>query len=312
MTEPLRLGTRRSKLATIQARWVAEAVTRASGRAVELVPMSSAGDESAAPIASFGSVGVFVAALREALARGEVDFVVHSYKDLPTAPDPRLHLAAVPVRADARDALVGRLPERGGRVGTGSPRRAAQLLAAHPGIEVVPLRGNVDSRLARVGELDAVVLAMAGLTRMGLVGAGVTPLSVDELVPAPAQGALAVECRAGDVGTAAVLSTVEHEPTRLTVTAERAVLAELNAGCTAPVGAHATVTAGEMWLTALAAAPDGSTVLLATESGPPTAAESLGRKAAARLRTDGALSFLREAAALAPPDPRTIPTTSRR
>jgi hydroxymethylbilane synthase len=310
MSGPLRLGTRRSKLAMTQARWVADAVTRASGQAVELVPMSSAGDESAAPIASFGSVGVFVAALREALASGAVDFVVHSYKDLPTAPDLRLHLAAVPVRADARDALVGRLPD-GARVGTGSPRRAAQLLAAHPGIEVVPLRGNVDSRLARVGELDAVVLAMAGLTRMDLVDSEVHPLSVDELVPAPAQGALAVECRADDLSTAAVLSTVEHEPTRLAVTAERAVLAELNAGCTAPVGAYATVAAREVRLTALAAAPDGSEVLRVTESGPLTAAESVGRKAAARLSADGALTLLKEADVLAPLDPRTVPTTRR-
>jgi hydroxymethylbilane synthase len=311
MTDPLQLGTRRSKLAMVQARWVAEAVTRASGRAVELVPMSSAGDESAAPIASLGSTGVFVAALREALARGEVDFVVHSYKDLPTAPDPRLHLAAVPVRADARDALVGVLPA-GARVGTGSPRRAAQLLAAHPGIEVVPLRGNVDSRLGRVGELDAVVLAMAGLTRMDLVGPEVAPLAVDEFVPAPAQGALAVECRANDLPTAIALSTVEHEPTRLAVTAERAVLAELNAGCTAPVGAHATVTAGEVRLTALAAAPDGSTVLRATERGRPGAAESLGRKAADRLRAEGALTLLREAEALTLTDPRAVPTNTTR
>lgn len=307
MTEPLRLGTRRSKLAVTQARWVAEAVSRAAGRAVELVPMSSAGDESAAPIASFGSVGVFVAALREALARGDVDFVVHSYKDLPTAPDPRLRLAAVPVRADARDALVGRL-RSGARVGTGSPRRAAQLLARYPGVDVVPLRGNVDSRLARVGELDAVVLAMAGLSRMDLLSASVTPLEVEELVPAPAQGALAVECRVTDDVTASALSTVEDAAARVAVTAERAVLAELNAGCTAPVGAHATLIDGELHLTALAAAPDGSKVLRVREVGSPEEADAVGRKAAARLRAAGALALLKQAEALAPADPRAVPT----
>ncbi|OLF15513.1 hydroxymethylbilane synthase [Actinophytocola xanthii] len=314
MNTPLRLGTRRSTLALVQSRWVADALAAASGRAVELVPMSSAGDESGAPIASFGSVGVFVAALREALAAGEVDLVVHSYKDLPTAPDPRLRLAAVPVRADERDALVtrdGRAARDlapGSRVGTGSPRRAAQLLAANPELELVPLRGNVDSRLSRVGELEGVVLAMAGLSRLDAVGPGVRPLPVEELVPAPAQGALAVECRADDPLTAAVVSTVEHGPTRCVVTAERAVLAGLDAGCTAPVGAHAHLAGGELHVTGLAAAPDGRTVLRATSSGPAESAQALGLAVAGRLRDAGAHALLAAAADLAPADPRSVPT----
>ncbi|MPZ26311.1 MAG: hydroxymethylbilane synthase, partial [Micromonosporaceae bacterium] len=199
---PVRLGTRGSALALTQARAVADALTVATGVPVELVTVATAGDRSTAPVAQLG-VGVFVSALRDALAAKEIDVAVHSYKDLPTAPADGLGVAAVPERADPRDALVARdrlrlaeLPA-GARVGTGAPRRVAQLRALGRGLEPVPVRGNVDTRLRRVadGDLDALVLARAGLDRLGR-GAEITEtLDPAVLLPAPAQGALAVECR---------------------------------------------------------------------------------------------------------------------
>jgi hydroxymethylbilane synthase len=254
MTAPLRIGTRPSALAIAQSGLVAERL-RAAGHPAELVTVATPGDRSTAPIATLG-VGVFVSALRDALAAGEVDVAVHSYKDLPTTPDPRLVLAAVPVREDPRDALVARdrlvlaeLPA-GSRVGTGSPRRTAQLRALGLGLDVVPIRGNVDTRIAMVmaGELDAVVLAAAGLRRLGRVDEASELLDPLQMLPAPAQGALAVECRAEDSAArgrpelAAVLARVlDDEYARAAVTAERAVLATLEAGCSAPVGALADV-----------------------------------------------------------------------
>jgi hydroxymethylbilane synthase len=204
MTGVLRIGTRPSALATAQSGLVADRL-RAAGHACELVEIRTPGDLSAAPVAELG-VGVFVSALREALVRGDVDVAVHSYKDLPTAPDPRLVLAAVPVREDPRDALVardgmvlGELPA-GARVGTGSPRRRAQLEALGLGLQVVPIRGNVDTRVARVaaGDLDAVVIAAAGLRRLGRIDEATELLDPLQMLPAPAQGALAIECRAPD------------------------------------------------------------------------------------------------------------------
>ena len=193
---------------------------------------------------------MFTSALRDALADGTIDVAVHSYKDLPTAPDPRLSLAAVPPRADPRDALVardgltlGELPP-GSRVGTGSPRRAAQIQALGLGLEIVPIRGNVDTRIRKVtdGELDAVVLARAGLARLGRLGEITEVLDPIQMLPAPAQGALAVECRVDDMDTEHLLqSIVDDEATRAAVAAERAMLAALEAGCSAPVGALADV-----------------------------------------------------------------------
>jgi hydroxymethylbilane synthase len=322
-TPPLRLGTRRSKLATVQAQWVADELTAVTGRAVQLVPLSSAGDESSAPIATFGSTGVFVTALRDALLRGEVDFVVHSFKDLPTAPEPGLRLAAVPVREDPRDALVWRdgnirldaLPA-GTRIGTGSPRRGAQLLALAPDVEVVPVRGNVDSRLAMVtsGDLDGVVLATAGLSRLGLLSPAVNPFPADTLVPAPAQGALAVECRTGDHAVAAVLARIDHAPTRAAVDAERTVLRELDAGCTAPVGAYAEWLpapdgdARLLRLTGLVAAADGSAVLRRSATGEGDTPIDLGGRVAAALLAAGAATVLAaDSPHGAPADPRTPP-----
>lgn len=247
-TTELRLGTRTSALALAQAEWVAQQL-RAAGTTVHIVPVRTAGDDSAAPVAEIG-VGVFVSALRAALVAGEVDAAVHSYKDLPTLPDPRLVVAAVPQRADPRDALVARdglvlgaLPV-GSVLGTGSPRRAAQLRALGLGLEIKPIRGNVDSRIRRVaeGELDGVVVAAAGLARLGRIGAATELLDPLQLLPAPAQGALACECRVDDRDTERLLGgALDDTGVRAAVTAERALLAALEAGCSAPVGALADV-----------------------------------------------------------------------
>lgn len=248
----LRIGTRPSALALAQSGQIADRL-RAAGHACELVEVRTPGDRSSAPVAELG-VGVFVSALRDALAAGEVDVAVHSYKDLPTAADPRLTLAAVPQREDPRDALVardglvlGELPP-GAVIGTGSPRRKAQLDALGLGVAVVAIRGNVDTRIGKVrsGELDAVVVAAAGLRRLGRIDEATELLDPLQMLPAPAQGALAVECRAGtsdaDLALARMLAAELDDPgTRAAVNAERALLATLEAGCSAPVGALADV-----------------------------------------------------------------------
>lgn len=242
------MGTRGSKLALAQTGTVADAL-RATGAEVEIVVVTTPGDTSSAPIPTIG-IGVFTSALRDALLREEVDVIVHSYKDLPTAPQDGIVLAGVPRREDPRDALIardgltlGELPP-GSTVGTGSPRRTAQLRALGLGLEIVPIRGNIDTRMRKVtdGELDAVVLARAGLARIGLAEAITETLDPIQMLPAPAQGALAVECRATDVDIEHLLgSTVDDEGTRAAVTAERALLAALEAGCSAPVGALAEI-----------------------------------------------------------------------
>ena len=235
-------------LALAQTASVANALEQAGAR-VQVCVVSTPGDRSSAPIAEIG-IGVFTSSLRDALAADEVDIAVHSYKDLPSAPDPRLVLAAVPQRQDPRDALVARdglalveLPS-GARVGTGSPRRAAQLDALGLGLNVVPIRGNVDTRLRKVadGQLDAVVLAKAGLARLGRLDEITEVLDPLVMLPAPAQGALAVECRVNDMDTEHLLrSILDDQASRVAVTAERAMLAALEANCSAPVGALAEV-----------------------------------------------------------------------
>jgi len=283
----------------------------AAGHAAELVTVSTAGDRSSAPIADIG-VGVFTAALREAIADGRVDAAVHSYKDLPTADDPRFLLPAVPPREDARDALVardglvlGELPA-GAAVGTSSPRRAAQLRALGLGLEIRPLRGNLDSRLNRVssGELDAIVVARAGLARIGRLDAVTEALEPVQMLPAPAQGALAVECRAGDTALAALLAELDDTDTRRAVTAERALLAELEAGCSAPVGAIAEVVESidedgrvfeELSLRGCVAALDGSDVIRASGIGSPDRARELGVSVAGELFELGARELMSDA-----------------
>lgn len=274
----LRLGTRRSQLALVQSRWVAERLEKAlvaAGRpaGVELVEVTTDGDRTKAPLSSLGGTGVFVSALRDALLDGSIDLAVHSLKDLPTAPAQGLVVAAVPFREDPRDVLVardgltlGELPA-GSRVGTGSPRRAAQIRALGLGHEVVDIRGNVDTRLRKVadGEVDAVVLARAGLLRLERAGEATEVFDPLLMLPAPGQGALAVECRADDAEVRAVLAELDDPFTRHCVVAERALLARLEAGCAAPVGALAEVVLGddgdELSLRAVAASPDGAVTI---------------------------------------------------
>ncbi|SNR84642.1 hydroxymethylbilane synthase [Geodermatophilus saharensis] len=303
-TATLRLGTRASRLAHTQSQTVADAVTAASGVPVELVHISTEGDRSAAAIAQLGGTGVFVTAIRRALLEGTVDVAVHSYKDLPTAPEPGLVVAAVPPREDPRDALVardrltlGELPP-GSRVGTGAPRRVAQLRALGLGLEVVPIRGNVDTRMARVvpGDLDAVVLARAGLARLGRLDVVTEVLDPLQVLPAPAQGALAVECRADDERTLQLLAALDDPGTRAAVLAERTTLAALEAGCSAPVAAHAELAEGEdgpeLYLRASVTALDGSDGVRGSVTGPVGDAERLGRELAADLLDRGAAALV--------------------
>jgi hydroxymethylbilane synthase len=233
---PLRVGTRGSPLALAQARQVTGQLRERCGRAAVLIAMATPGDGSAAPIEQLGTTGVFTTTLRAALLRGEVDLVVHSGKDLPAAPVPGLQVAAFPAREDPRDALIwpggtslGTL--RGARIGTGSPRRAALLRATGRQLQIVPMRGNVGTRLRKLadGEADALVLAMAGLSRLGLPGGIATCLDPSVLMPAPAQGVLAVECRADDAETAAQLRNLDHAPSRAAAITERGFLAGLGA-----------------------------------------------------------------------------------
>lgn len=306
---PLRLGTRRSTLALAQARLVAEALTARTGRAVDLVGVTTRGDTSSAELSQIGGTGVFVSALRDRLLAGDVDFAVHSMKDLPTGPTPGLRLAAVPEREDPRDVLAARhgltlaeLPP-GARIGTGSLRRAAQLRALDRvygwGLDVEPVRGNVDTRLGKVasGELDAVVLARAGLARLGRLSAVTEVLDLDRMLPAPGQGALAVECRDDRGGTAELLGVLDDPATRAAVTAERTVLAALEAGCSAPVGAYAEAAGpggGELRLRALVAAVDGSASVQLSTTGPLGDAETLGRRLAADMLARGASALMGE------------------
>jgi hydroxymethylbilane synthase len=239
-------------MAIAQSGDVARLITERTGRLVEIVGITSLGDVSKEYLTRIGGTGVFVSALRESLLRGEVDFAVHSLKDLPTASPADITLAAIPERDDPRDALVGRdgakladLPA-GALIGTGSPRRAAQVALMRADVTCVPIRGNANTRLAKVrdGGLDAVVLAYAGLARIGLTDLVTEIFEPDDMLPAPGQGALAVECRADDPGLIELLATVDDSVTRAAVTAERSLLAALEAGCSAPVGAHATSQPG--------------------------------------------------------------------
>jgi hydroxymethylbilane synthase len=281
---------------------------------VELTAIATLGDRSDRPIEQLGSTGVFVTALRTALLRGEVDVIVHSYKDLPAAPEPGIRLAAIPAREDPRDALICRTADdladlpAGSLVGTGSPRRSAQLLANGLMLTFVPVRGNVDTRLAKLadGVVDALILARAGLARLGRLDVVTSVLDPDLMLPAPAQGALAVECRADDDETAAALSVLDDPVTRTEVTAERAFLATLNGGCTAPVGALATLTEHTLRLDGCVAAPDGSGLLRRTATAPVADAERLGRDLALTLIKDGATELLNRTGPTAV-DPRTAP-----
>ncbi|MGK8485621.1 hydroxymethylbilane synthase [Nocardia asiatica] len=304
---PWRIGTRGSLLALTQAGTVRDALI-AAGQPAELVVIKTAGDLSSDPVQKIG-VGVFTSALRDELAAGAIDIAVHSYKDLPTAQDPRFTIAAIPPREDPRDALVardglvlGELPA-GSKIGTSAPRRAAQLRALGLGLDVVPLRGNLDTRLRKVseGELDAVVVARAGLARIDRLDAVTESLEPVQMLSAPAQGALAVECRSDHAALVEILSGLDDAATRASVLAERSLLAELEAGCDGAIGALAEVVESlddegrivdELSLRACAAAVDGSEVLRASVVGAPADAEQLGRSLARELLDMGARDLL--------------------
>lgn len=291
----LLLGTRGSELARTQSGHVAEAL-RAAGHEVELVTIRSEGDVTTGSLLDAGGLGLFAAALRVALLEHRVDLVVHSLKDLPTAPVPGLTLGAIPPRAPHADALCARdgrslteLPP-GAKIGTGSPRRAAQVRALRPDVSVVEIRGNVGTRLARAlgpdADLDAVVLAAAGLERLGRAEA-ITELL--PLLPAPGQGALAVECRAEDAAVLAALAPLDDPATRAAVQAERAVLARLGAGCAAPVGASALVSEGVLSLRAAVFSADGRrSAAVEASAAAGEDPEALGVRAAEELLAGGA------------------------
>lgn len=335
----MRIGTRGSALAVTQTGHAADALRAAGGPEHALEIIRTEGDVATGSLASLGGTGVFAAALRHAIVDGRVDLAVHSLKDLPTAPHPGLAIGAVPVREDPRDALCARdglglshLPH-GARIGTGSPRRAAQLLAARPDLVMVDIRGNVPTRLARVagldpngpGDLDAVVLAASGLRRLGLEAKITEYLDPTVVLPAPGQGALALEVRAdllhADPELAAqasgafgetppelqqpgrpgqtdmeaqlltALGTVNHAETRWAVTAERSLLARLEAGCAAPVGTLSTVEDGLLVLRVAVASPDGARVMRRTEASDELSADAareLGRRVGDGLLADGA------------------------
>ncbi|MEV5826104.1 hydroxymethylbilane synthase [Spirillospora sp. NPDC052242] len=297
---PLRLGTRKSLMAMTQSQGVADALTQRTGHAVELVGVTTHGDVSKALLAQIGGTGVFVNELRDKLLSGEVDFAVHSLKDLPTSATPGIVLAATPARDDPRDALCGpaKLADlrRGARVGTGSPRRVAQLRALRPDLEVVPIRGNAPTRLGKVtdGELDAVVLAHAGLRRIGRLDAVAEVFDPDQMLPAPGQGSLALECRADRADLIELLGVLDDPMTRAAVTAERTVLAVLEGGCSAPVGTYAAEVDETLHLTATVAAYDGTRQIRMSASGHPDSAEQLGRDLADRLLAQGADQLMGE------------------
>jgi hydroxymethylbilane synthase len=302
MTErPLRLGSRRSPMAVAQSRLVADMITERTGRPVHLVGVTTHGDVSRAQLNQIGGTGVFVSALREALLEDEVDLAVHSLKDLPSGPARGIVLAAVPPREDPRDALVARdgakladLPA-GARIGTGSPRRAAQLLGLRGDLRCVPIRGNADTRLRQVteGELEGVVLACAGLARIGQAGAVTQVFDLDEMLPAPGQGALAVECRDGEPDLAALLATVNDEASMAAAVAERSLLEALGAGCSAPVGGYAAGTE-QLRMRAAVLSLDGTRALRVTGSASAADARRLGHDLAAELLRRGASDLVSE------------------
>jgi hydroxymethylbilane synthase len=301
----LRLGTRKSPMAITQSRQVADMITERTGRQVEIVGVTTLGDVNRAQLTQIGGTGVFVGALREALLAGQVDLAVHSLKDLPAAPAVGILLAAVPPRDDPRDALIARdgakfadLPA-GASIGTGSLRRAAQLLALRADLRCVPIRGNAGTRLQKVtdGELDGVVLACAGLARIGSSDVITQVFEPDEMLPAPGQGALAVECRDGEPGLAELLAAVNDGASMAAAVAERSLLQGLAAGCSAPVGGYATGTE-QLRMRAVVLSADGAQALRVQGSVPVADAARLGSELAAELLSRGAAAL-----ASSPQDP---------
>jgi hydroxymethylbilane synthase len=320
--ESLRLGTRGSKLARWQAEWVAREL-RKRGCAVELIEIATHGDvDRASSIEEIGTRGVFTKEIQRALLAGDVDLAVHSLKDLPTERVDGLVLAAVPARESAADVVMATPGSReqtagsqtnltaigtphsvlknllatGARVGTGSLRRQAQLRHLRPDLKISEVRGNVDTRLRKLDEeqFDAIVLAEAGLIRLGLAGRITQTLPFDVMLPAVGQGALAIECRADEAKTRAIVAALEDWQTRAAVTAERALLEHLRGGCMAPIGAHGSIHDGTLRLSAVVLSADGSKRLAANDSGAPDDAETLGKRVADTLLAQGASDLIEQ------------------
>lgn len=295
----IRLGTRASALARWQAEWVAARLSEL-GATVELVLIKTGGDDTTTPITESGSQGVFTKEIQRALLDGRVDLAVHSLKDLPTERIDGLGLAAVPPRESPRDAFlsnkaatVEQLPN-GARVGTGSRRRQSQLLHARPDLKVLDIRGNVETRVAKLdaGEYDAIILAEAGLKRLGLAGRITQLLLPTTMLPAVGQGALGLETRDDDRATIAVVKQLDDADTHASVLAERTLLAALRGGCLAPVGAWGRIVDGQLHLDAVVLSADGATRLAASVSGDVGSATSLGEEAAGRLIEQGAAELI--------------------
>ena len=302
MTAALRIGTRGSRLALAQAEWVRQRLEHAHpGLRAELVVIKTSGDRIRdVPLYELGGKGLFVKELESALADGTIDCAVHSLKDVPGELAPGLVIAAVPEREDARDVVVTRgagglvaLPS-GARAGTSSPRRAALLRAWRPQLDVVNLRGNVDTRLAKLaaGDVDALVLAAAGLHRLGVAPPYAEPCDPEQFVPAIGQGALALESRPGAV--AERVAAIEHRPSRLAVDAERAFLTAVGGTCVTPLAAHATIAGDRLTLRALIAHPDGTRLVRGEEVGDASAGTRIGRELGERLLRGGGAELLRE------------------
>jgi hydroxymethylbilane synthase len=296
------LGTRSSPLARWQAQFVADCLA-ALGHAVELVPVTTAGDVTTGPLREAGGQGFFTKELQRALLDGRIDLAVHSLKDLPTDAVPGLALAAVPERENPADVLVcapsigasdlQSLP-RDARVATGSTRRRAQLLHARPDLVMCDVRGNVETRLRKLdeGQFDAIVLALAGLTRLGLVKRATQILPPEVMLPAVGQGALGIETRADDDATLAMLAPLNEPNSRQCVLAERAMLAELRGGCLAPVGAWGRIEAAQLRLDGVVLSVDGRQRLMASAVGASTDAEKVGKDVARKLIDQGAAQLI--------------------
>ncbi len=297
MAELKKIGTRGSKLATTQAGHVRDWITD-NGTPSELHIVTTEGDINMAPVERIG-VGVFTHALREALHAQECDIAVHSFKDLPTAPDERFHLI-VPKREDNREALIARdgltldeLPQ-GAKVGTSAPRRISQLKALRPDLDIRPLRGNIETRMSYVtdGELDAVMLAYAGLVRAGYADRATQVFSPEVLMPAPAQGALAVETNAEDAELVNAINGIADAKAGLQAAGERAILRRLEAGCTAPVAATSVIDEDIITVHGGVFALDGSRQAVASETGPLENAYEIGVKVAEALIEQGAFEII--------------------
>jgi hydroxymethylbilane synthase len=300
----VRIGSRGSPLALWQAHWVRDRLA-SDGHAVEIQIIKTSGDKlTTASLVQSGTKGLFIKEIEEALASGAIDLAVHSLKDLPTDQPAGLVVGAVPEREDARDALITRDGEAfaalgpGARIGTSSLRRQSQLKNLRPDLQVLPLRGNVDTRLKKLerGDCDAVALAAAGLARLGLADRVTQYFGVEELCPAVGQGALALEVREGDEATADAIRPLDHQPTHRAVRAERAVLRRLGGGCSVPIAAHAVPWSAlgdsQLRLVAVVASPNGERLIRATAVGPEDDPERLGFGVAEELLRQGAEEIL--------------------